>query len=494
MSPPRLIISLPVFLGIGVVIRSNAMPRKRSNLAWYALLDVDGQPPGPLYARLAAAVRAAIRDGALPAGSVLPPSRLLAADLGCSRWAVTEAYQQLVAEGYAEARAGSGTSVVWREGAVRPGRTVAAEPAGPTGIDLAPGLPDLRAFPLDRWLAALRTAAATLPYRQFGYPTPGGEPRLRRILAEYLGRVRGADVHPDDVTVCAGVTDAVTRLCGVARAAGVEAVAVEDPGWTRLRDAIGATGVRVVPVPVDADGIRVDALARLAGVRMVVVSPAHQFPAGVVLAPGRRARLLDWARRVDGLIVEDDYDAEFRYDRRPVGTLQGAEPERVALAGSLSKTLSPALGLGWLVTPQRWTAPVRGAPRAVAPGVLDQLALAEFIGSGGYDRHLRAARKRYRARRDALLAALDRRLPGYPVAGIAAGLHLLLLPGSHRFDAPSAVRRAAQGGLRIASLRQYRVDHRALDGALVLGYGNLGDGEVDLAVARLAAAIALSVR
>jgi GntR family transcriptional regulator / MocR family aminotransferase len=470
------------------------MRRNQSNLAWDTLLDVDRQPPGPLYARLAGALRTAIRGGVVPTGSVLPPSRLLAADLGCSRWTVTEVYRQLVAEGYAEARVGSGTRVVWHAGRDRSSASaVPAEPAGPGVIDLAPGLPDLRAFPLNRWLAAVRTAAAALPYHQLGYPTPGGEIRLRRVLADYLIRVRGAAAHPDEVTICSGVTDAVTRLCEAARAAGVESVAVEDPGWTRLRQAIAATGLRVVPVPVDERGIRVDVLAGTPGVRMAVVSPAHQFPAGIVLAPDRRARLLDWARRVDGLIVEDDYDAEFRYDRRPVGTMQGTDPERVALAGSLSKTLSPALGLGWLVTPPRWTGPMRAFPRAVAPGVLDQLALAEFIRSGGYDRHLRVLRKRYRSRRDALLAALARRLPGYPVAGVAAGLHLVLVPPdgpAHRFDARDVVRRAAAAGLRISCMRDYQVDNRAQDAALVLGYGNLADSEVEPAVSVLAAAVA----
>jgi GntR family transcriptional regulator/MocR family aminotransferase len=189
------------------------------------------------------------------------------------------------------------------------------------------------------------------------------------------------------------------------------------------------------------------------------------------------------------MVVEDDYDAEFRYDRRPVGAMQGAAPDRVALTGSLSKTLSPALGLGWLVTPQRWTSPVRAVPRAIAPGVLDQLALAEFIGSGGYDRHLRAARKRYRDRRDALLAALAQQLPQFSVAGVAAGLHLLLLLGGRSRGAPEVVRRAAASGLRIGCVRQYQLDNRTLDSALVLGYGNLGDREVQRAVSLLATAI-----
>jgi GntR family transcriptional regulator / MocR family aminotransferase len=482
----------PVSPTIGVAVLSNLMRENQANLAWDTLLDLDGQPPGPLYARLAGALRGAIRSGALPVGSVLPPSRLLAADLGCSRWTVTEAYQQLVAEGYAAARVGSGTRVAWHAGAAGGARAAPPQPAGPGGVDLAPGLPDLRAFPLTRWLAALRAVAATLPYHQLGYPTPGGEPRLRRVLADYLVRVRGAAAHPDDVIVCAGVTDGVTRLCQAARAAGIDSLAVEDPGWTRLRQAVDATGLRIVPIPVDERGIRTDLLDATAGVRMVVVSPAHQFPTGVVLAPERRARLLAWARRVDGLIVEDDYDAEFRYDRRPVGTMHGADPERVALAGSLSKTLSPALGLGWLVTPHRWTEPIRAVPHAVAPGVLDQLALAEFIDSGGYDRHLRAARKRYRLRRDMLLAALDRRLPSYSIAGVAAGLHLVLMPPddpARRCDPAETVRRAAAAGLRIAAMRQYQVDSRDLDAALVLGYGNLADNEIERAVSALAAAL-----
>jgi GntR family transcriptional regulator/MocR family aminotransferase len=472
------------------------VPENRANLAWDVLLDVAGQPPGALSARLTGALRSAIRAGRVVAGSLLPPSRLLAAELGCSRWTVTEAYQQLVAEGYLEAHVGSGTRVVWREGHTRDavrGVPVRRPPADRPRIDLSPGLPDLRAFPRDRWLAALRTAAAALPYQQLGYPAPGGEQQLREILADYLYRVRGAVVRPEDLVICGGVTDAVTRLSAVARAAGLGAIAMEDPGWPRLRAVVASSGLRLVPVAVDEYGLRVDDLEREPDVRLVVVSPAHQFPNGSVLAPQRRARLLEWARRVDGLVVEDDYDAEFRYDRRPVGTLQGADPDRVALAGSLSKTLSPALGIGWIATPPRWTPALRDL-RPPGPGVLDQLAFAEFLSSGGYDRHLRATRKRYRDRRDALVEALAERLPGWTVSGAAAGLHLLL-------DAPLAgdgggpnsrdvVRRAAAAGLEVGSAREYRVHNGALDPALVLGYGNLRDSEVTTAVDLLAAVLA----
>jgi GntR family transcriptional regulator/MocR family aminotransferase len=476
------------------------MPRTQSNSAWdTTLLNLgvpDGTGPRALHARLAQALRTAIRAGVLHPGRVLPPSRILAADLGCSRWAVNEAYQQLAAEGYIDARVGSGTRVVWRD---RPDVAVPAPPAPhgrAAGTDLAPGLPDLRAFPLAQWLAALRSAAATLPHQRLGYRSPAGEPELRQVLAGYLRRVRGAAVHPDDLTVCSGVTDAVTRLCLAARERGVRAAAVEDPGWTRLRDTIAATGLRVIPVPVDEQGLRADLLDRRRDLGLAVVTPAHQFPTGVVLSPQRRRALLDWARRVDGLIIEDDYDAEFRYDRRPVGAVQGTDPRRVALAGSVSKTLSPALGLGWLATPPHWTAAVQSG--LALPSILDQHAFASLVDTGGYDRYLRNARKRYRARRDVLVHALNGYLPQWTVSGVAAGLHLVVrlepTAGVGGPDGPAIVRAAADAGLRIACARQYRVRNRSLDDALVLGYGNLADGEVTAAASKLAVAIASAGR
>jgi GntR family transcriptional regulator / MocR family aminotransferase len=464
------------------------VPENQSKLAWDTLLEISG--PGALHVRLTGALRGAIRSGVLPAASVLPPSRVLAADLGCSRWVVTEAYQQLLAEGYVQARVGSGTRVVWRE--ERAGgsdHVIAAEPGGTPAIDLAPGLPDLRRFPVDRWLAALRAAATTQPRQQLRYPTPGGEPALQRVLAAYLRRVRGAAAEPGQVTVCNGVTDAVTRLCAAARAAGIGAVAVEDPGWTRLRAAIASTGLAVVPIPTDEHGIRADQLDHHPQVRMVVVAPAHHFPTGVVLTPSRRGQLLDWARRADGLVVEDDYDAEFRYDRRPVGTTQGTDPTRVALAGSVSKTLAPALGIGWLLTPARWTAAVRTTPQPTGPPMLDQLGLAAFIDSGDYDRHLRASRRRYRTRRDALVSALTARLPGCTVSGAAAGLHLLLHPPAATADGPTLARRAAARGVQVGYIQQYRVQERPSDATLVLGYGNLADADITQAVSAIAEAI-----
>jgi GntR family transcriptional regulator/MocR family aminotransferase len=426
------------------------------------LLELSG--PGPKHEQLARALRRAIRDGVLEDGVAVPPSRQLAADLGCSRWVVTQAFAQLVAEGYLAGRTGSATRVRRVGGETRPKQPPA--PPEPPRYDLAPGLPDLRHFPRQRWADALRGVLATVPHTELGIPGPDGHPRLRRVLAGYLRRVRGAE--PDDVLVCGGVTDGVTRVCRALHARGSTRLAVEDPGWTRLWRAAESAGLAIDPVPVDGDGLRVDRIP--AGTRAVLVTPAHQFPTGAVLAPHRRAELLAWADDVDGLILEDDYDAEFRYDRRPVGTVQGTAPARVALFGSVSKTLSPALGLGWVALPPQWTLPLSGAPP-----VLDQLALADFVEHGGYDRHLRAARLRYRARRDELVGALG---PAR-LSGAAAGLHLVLHLDR---EAKAVVRAAREKGVKVADLD----DYRAAPGepALVLGYGNLAGHAVG-AAARL---------
>jgi GntR family transcriptional regulator/MocR family aminotransferase len=461
------------------------VPESQTNLSWDVLLDLAGPEVGPRHERLARALRSAIRDGVLPVGAALPPSRKLAADLSCSRWLVTQAYAQLVAEGYLAARTGAATRVLWspeRDGRVAATSSTATPAAR---YDLAPGVPDLRAFPRRRWAEALRGVLTTMPHTEFGVPPTGGHPRLRAVLAEYLRRCRGASTTPRDVTVCAGVTEGMTHVCRTLAAAGVTAIAVEDPSWGRTRQAAAAAGLTVVPVPVDEDGVRVD---RLGGVRAVVVTPAHQFPTGTVLAPARRAALVEWARDVDGLVLEDDYDADFRYDRRPVGTIQGMAPSHVALFGSVSKTLSPALGIGWHVLPPAWAEPFRAAnPAVTTPPVVDQLALAAFIEEGGYDRQLRAVRSRYRARRDALVAALATHLPDSRITGVAAGLHLVLHLGGAT-DTAALVRRAAAEGLRLVDLAAYRSTPVA-EPALVLGYGNLADNAVLPAVTLLAALV-----
>jgi GntR family transcriptional regulator / MocR family aminotransferase len=438
---------------------------------------------GPLHARLTGALRKAIRDGRLPAGSRLPSSRTMAAELGCSRWVVTEAYGQLAAEGYLDGQTGSGTRV--RLAAVPAHIAAPARASAAVTIDLAPGLPDLRAFPVTRWITAVRAAAATLAVADLGYPDQAGHPLLREVLSGYLTRVRGARADPANLTVCGSVREGIARLCAALRAAGCHAVAVEDPGWHRLREQIAASGLTVVPVPVDDQGLRADLLDRHPEVGAVVVSPAHQFPVGTVLSAPRRAALLAWARRTGALIIEDDYDAEYRYDRRPVGALQGADPGAVALLGSVSKTLSPALGIGWMLTPPRWTARLRSG-HVTAPPTLDQLAFAEFARAGSYDRHLRAGRQRYRQRRDVLVRALTDVIPGVRVTGASAGLHLVVLLGSLEGGAdPAAIqRRALARGVRVANLDTYRAASTGEPG-LVLGYGNIADHQIRPAVTLL---------
>ncbi|MFH8241272.1 PLP-dependent aminotransferase family protein [Streptomyces sp. NPDC018321] len=466
------------------------MADDRTDSAWGTFLELGRPAEGPMHVRLARALRAAVTGGRIASGSVLPPSRSLAADLGCSRWVVTEAYAQLVAEGYLEARSGSATRVR--------AQAVTAPATSPTDagtrwepeFDMLPGVPDLRAFPRGRWADAVREATGALTWGELGYPDAAGLARLRQRLAAYLVRGRGASLDARQLVVCAGTLDAVLRLCRALRADGHTHVAVEDPGWSRLGATAGAAGLVPVPVPVDGHGLRVDLLRRTPQVRSVILAPAHQFPTGVVLAPARRADLVAWAREVDGLVLEDDYDAEFRYDRHPVGALQGMAPEHVVLMGSLSKTLSPALRIGWAAAPPRWAdALAADHVSGMPPPVIDQEAFARFLDRGAYDRHLRASRLRYKRRRDHLLRELTESLPGFRVSGAAAGFHLLLsLSGC---PAPAVVEEAARRDVRLADLDDYRVVRTgdAAGPTLVLGYGNLADRAVPGAVRRLAQAV-----
>jgi len=470
----------------------DAQTRPIPNLAWDALLEIRGADGvGPFHARLAGALREAIRVGRLPGGSAVLPSRQLATELRCSRWAVTEAYEQLIAEGYLEGRVGSATRV--RPQHLARARTAisSAESRVPHRYDLRPGLADLHAFPRAAWTRAIREVIATTPAEDLAYPPRGGHLHLRAVIADYLHRVRGAAVNADDVTITSGIVDGLMQLTRALAAAGHRAIAVENPAWIRLFEGVRQTGLELVPIGVDSEGMRVHDL-RFTRVRATLVAPAHQFPTGNILSPSRRGDLLEWARRVDGLILEDDYDAEFRYDRRPIGALQGLAPDRVALFGSLSKTLAPAIGLGWAVTPPHWTAAMRSVePRLTGPSTLEQLTLARFIESGAYDRHLRHARRSYRSRRDMLSAALARALPDCTISGAEAGMHFVVQLSSG-VAAADVVSVAAADGLRVAELRTYWLDSRPAAGAqesLVIGYSNLADERVEEAAAVLARAV-----
>ena len=368
----------------------------------------------------------------------------------------------------------------------------AASPAGHSGVpryDFRYGTPDLSAFPRAAWLAAATRSLRALPDARLGYGDGRGAIELREALAAYLGRVRGVIADPALVLVSGGTRQALGLVWRVLRAAGARRVAVEDPGWSAQRETALAAGLEPVPVAVDERGLRV---ADLEGLRVdaVVVTPAHQCPTGAVLVPERRAALLDWARRHDTVVVEDDYDAEYRYDREPVGALQGMASEHVVYAGSVSKTLAPALRIGWLVLPERLAAPAarrrheddRGGP------LLDQLTLAALVRSGELDRHLRRTRRSYRARRDTLVAAVAAELPGGAVEGIAAGLHAVVRLPAGASEA-ATVAAAAGRGLALDGLSSFFAAGRSPSPALVLGYGNLSEHAIARGIAELARSV-----
>jgi GntR family transcriptional regulator/MocR family aminotransferase len=450
------------------------------------LLSVD-HTQGDLTGQLTRALRTAVRQGRLAAGTRLPATRALGQELGVSRGVVVEAYAQLVAEGYLVARHGSGTRVACGVTPAGP-----AAPAGPpepaVEYDLKPGTPDLAAFPRAAWLSATRQALAEARHSRLGYGDPAGQRGLRSELAAYLGRVRAAAAAPADVVVVSGVAQSLALLCGVLRARGQGRWAVEDPCSPGTLELLRAHGVDPVGIPVDGEGIDVDALAA-SGAEVVLVTPAHQYPTGVVLAPARRAALLAWAHRTAALVVEDDYDAEFRYDREPVGCLQGLARDRVVHLGSLSKSLAPGLRLGWAVLPDWLGEDFRTAKRYadLGTGVVDQLAFAGLLAGGAYDRHLRAVRARYRGRRDALVRSLGVHLPDAAVRGVAAGLHLYLdLPPGTREQAVVAA--ALARGLRVEPVGPMRLSPGGP--ALALGYCSLTEGRLERAAVLLAQAVA----
>jgi GntR family transcriptional regulator/MocR family aminotransferase len=442
---------------------------------WATLgFDLHLEPSGPGLRRgLTDALREAVRTGRLAPGTRLPSSRTLAADLGIARNTVADAYADLVAEGWLTARQGSGTRVADRAVPRPPARPpVRRRPPGRLPYDLIPGTPDLASFPRAAWLKATRRALAAAPHDALGYGDPRGRPELRTALAGYLARVRGVRADPERLVVCSGFAHGLQMLGEVLHARGARTLAVESYGLDVHWDLVERTGLRTVPLPFDDLGTRAPGPE---GADAVLLNPAHQFPLGGALVPERRAAVVDWARRTGGLILEDDYDGEFRYDRQPVGALQDLDPDHVVYLGTASKSLAPGLRLGWMVLPPSLVPDVAAHGGGRSVGVLEQLTLTEFLTSGAYDRHVRAARLRYRRRRDALVEALAHRAPDVRVTGIAAGLHavLQLPPGTE----PSVVRAATWQGLAVHGLSRYR--HPAAEvtppDALVVGYATPPD-------------------
>ncbi|HEV3356808.1 MAG TPA: PLP-dependent aminotransferase family protein [Pseudonocardiaceae bacterium] len=461
------------------------MPLEWSGATPELLLTVARDSQEPLRGQVERQIREAIRIGRLDVGERLPSTRVLATALGLSRGLVQECFAQLIAEGYLVSRVGDGTRVA--SGVCGP----PSPPEPPTRevrllADFRAGVPDLRGFPMSDWLWAQREAARDLPTADLDYGDPRGSEVLRTVLAGYLRRVRAALTDPARIVVCAGYAQGLRLALHALARRGVRVLAFEDPGAPESSSAAAAEfGMTTVAVPVDEDGIDVAALAETTA-RAVIVSPAHQWPTGVVLAPARRLALLDWAREVDGFVIEDDYDAEFRYDREPVGAVQGLDADRVITIGTVSKSLVPALRIGWLLCPAGLAEPITEVKHRIDRGspTLDQVALALLISSGRYDRHLRRMRATYATRRTALVDALTRHAPDLRLTGMVAGFHAVA--HVEHADEQELIDAALARSVGLYGMSECRADHSRTPTRLVLGFGNTTDRAITEGIAAIA--------
>jgi len=475
------------------------MPIEWSGLSPELLLVLDRQGAEPLRSQLEGKLRDAIRSGRLRVGERLPSSRELARELGLSRGLVQDCYGQLQAEGYLSTRVGSATRVAAGAGAGA-GASGSASSGGsgsgrgaapvttprPLTADFMAGVPDLASFPRADWLWALREVCGAAPNAAFDYGDASGSQVLREVLAAYLNRVRAAAADPQQMVICAGFAQGLGLVLRALASAGVSRVAFEDPGYPNTGAAVAAwAGVEAVPVRVDECGIDAGALAAT-GARAVVLTPAHQWPTGVLLAPERRLALVEWAARHDATIIEDDYDAEFRYDREPVGALQGLAADRVAALGTVSKSLAPSLRLGWILCPPSLAEAVAAEKNRSdrgSPG-LDQLALARLIESGRFDRHLRRMRATYARRRGALVDALARHAPGVRLTGLAAGFHAVVHLPEHASE-QAVVAAARDRSVGLYGMSVCRSTGATIPPQLVLGFGNLTERSIQAGVAAI---------
>jgi GntR family transcriptional regulator / MocR family aminotransferase len=486
------------------VNRSNQTETGRSKAgADFLQLTIADAPVGGLSDWLTERLRAAISDGRLPIGSRLPATRVLAAELQISRGVVTEAYQRLTEDGHVAGQGRAGTVVVAVPVGTTPDRAepttttsaVANEPgldifdtlrAAPARIDLTPGVPDLAAFPRAAWLRAERAVLNDLESSEFGYGDPSGTPALRRAVANWLARYRGIAARPDDLIIVAGVSQAIGLVAQVLIPRGITELAVEDPGSLGSRQHLQNWGLSTPPIPVDAGGLRVD-LLRESGARAVMATPAHHFPTGVVLDGERRRELIQWAAE-GGLILEDDYDAEHRYDRPPVPALRAMLADRVIYAGSVSKLLAPSLRIGWMLPPPEYKDALIAMKRQADLGnaALPQLTLAHLMESGELERQLRFLRRRHRERRDAMVDAVSNYLPMASVHGAAAGLHLTITFEDGVNDVELAAA-ALQKGVKTHPLSWHcQLPHAP---GLVLGYAARTPTELTEAIAIIAEVI-----
>jgi GntR family transcriptional regulator/MocR family aminotransferase len=434
------------------------------------LVELDRDSPKPLRRQLESSLRAAIEDGSLPDGTRLPSSRSLGDQLAVSRGVVVDAYEQLIAQGLLVSRPRQ-VPVVQAGLARRP-----APPrlAARYRFVLSPNAPDLSLFPRNLWLRATAEAMRDLPDSELDYPPdPRGAVDLRTPLAGYLSRVRAVQVDLDNLVLTLGFLHGLDLLFrGLARR-GVTRVAVENPSIPEQTAIARAHGMKVRPIVVDDAGIAVTELFD-SDAEAVIVTPAHQFPLGVVLSPERRRALAAWATARDGLIIENDYAAEFRYGGPPIGVVQALAPDHTVYLGTTSKTLAPAVRLGWIVAPAEVTAALMDAHLDGSGGVtgLNAQVFARLLLSGRYERHVQRCRRVYRRRRDALVQAISTELPQLRVLGTAGGLHLSLrLPTD--CDANRVVATARSEGVDIRPLSYYRHDLTEHEPGLVMGYGRL---------------------
>ena len=460
------------------------MARAKTSTDLELLVPIDRAGSEPLHRQLEQELRDSVRSGRLAAGATMPSTRALGQQLGLSRGVVVEAYEQLVAEGYLVTRPGGTTNVA---PCASPSHPPAPAPVREQPeIAFGYGPPDVTEFPRAEWLRSVRRVLVDAPSDRLSQLDDRGVPELRTAVAEYLNRVRGTCAHPDQVVIVSGFAQGASLLTQLLRRGDRPRLALEDPSDDTPRRIAEANGVDVVPVPVDECGI-VPAALRSIDADAVLVTAAHQFPVGGVLPPERRAELLRWATEGDRLVIEDDYDAEYRYDREPIGAMQGLAPDRVVYIGSASKTLAPGLRLGWMVLPPRLVEAVAEAKHLADRGspALDQLAFADFLARGELDRHLRRMRPIYRRRRDLLLESLRTHVPELRPVGASAGLHVVAwLPPD--IDERRFVAEARHVGVGLESLAAYRIRAGGA-GGVIFGYANVPDSAIVEGIRRLGA-------
>lgn len=453
-------------------------------------LSVERSRPVSLGRQVEEGLRQAIRSGLFAAGSRLPSTRALSADLAISRGVVVRAYEQLAAEGYIDLRHGRSPHVRGAGGEPVVGAVDGAGAARKPRFDLRPHVPDVTLFPRQAWSRAQRQALASAVVADLGYVDHAGLERLRREIAAYVGRARGVATTPEHVVVTSGTTHSLSLICRVLARRGGREIAFESPSHKLLHAVAARAGLEPVGIPVDREGLVVSGLAASAA-SAVVVAPAHQFPSGCALSGARRADLIRWAIESECIVVEDEYDAEFRYDRAPVNALHALAPEHVVYLGSTGKTLAPAIRLGWAILPSDLRREVREelALSMLQISGLAQLTFADFLERGEFDRHLRRMRTTYKRRRDLFLAALHDRIPGLVVGGLAAGLHLVVELDSFELET-SLCALARARGVSLESLSEHTLPGYTGPPGLLIGYGGIGEATIPAAVEALAEAFA----